>query len=51
MSININNQKQIFYDLLESTCLDYCATPEKKKGDVIIGVNGNTSHSVISEWG
>ena len=42
MSINVNNQKQIFYDLLESTCLDYCATPEKKKGDIIIGVNGNT---------
>ena len=30
--MNINNQKQILYDLLESTCLDYGATPEKKEG-------------------
>ena len=40
--MNINNQKQILYDLLESTCLDYGATPEMKKGDIVIGANGKT---------
>ena len=41
MKNNLNeiNQKQILYDLLESTCLDYCATPEKQKGDIVIGAN------------
>ena len=37
--MDINNQKQILYDLLEGTCVDHCATPGKKRGDIIIGAN------------
>lgn len=39
-NLNFIDQKQILYDLLESTCLDYLATPEKQKGDIVIGANG-----------
>ncbi|MBR5256837.1 MAG: hypothetical protein IKV62_08705 [Bacteroidales bacterium] len=41
-NLNITSQKQILYDLLESTCLDYCATPEKQEGDIVIGANKTT---------
>ena len=39
---SVDNQKQILFDLLEGTCVDYCATPEKKRGDIIIGANRST---------
>ena len=37
--LNTIDQRQVLYDLLESTCADYCATPEKQKGDIVIGAN------------
>ena len=36
----LNNQKQIFHDLLEATIHEYSTIPEKNRGDIVIGSNG-----------
>lgn len=36
----LNNQKQIFQDLLEATIHEYSMIPGKERGDITIGANG-----------
>ena len=36
----LNNQKQIFHDLLEATIPEYSMIPGKDRGDITIGAHG-----------
>ena len=38
-NVVLNDQKEIFKNLLEETIREYASIPEKKSGDIIIGAH------------